>query len=287
MSELLRWLWQREKKMTDKGNIGASIPRPEQVVHRRVEERLKGSSTLDHVEAATRARRTWRAYDTTRALPQDTLRRVLEATSQSPTGFNLQGWTMVVVQDKAQRLALARAALGQRQVADAPATVVFAGDMEPERNAPLALEMGLEASALPPGYGPAYLRHIYYFLHGGPLQAFAAVKSVLSSAYSSHTSTPLLSVPVNRVGYAYKQTMIATGTFLQLATAAGWETCVMEGIDQEAVRQVVGLPSRFTVPVIVTVGYPLVDAGSSSSALTAPVTPRFSPSHFIKFEKYE
>lgn len=267
-----------------------ALPQPQRVVLDRVRQHITAGaspSALDYVEGVVRARRTWRLYDTSLPLPQETLRRVVEATTRAPTGFNLQGWTMVVVQSESQRTALCRAALGQRHVMDAPATVVFAGDTEPERNAPMALELGLDHKTLPPGYGPSYLRNIYYFLHGGPCQLLSAAKSVLSSAYSSQTGTPLLSVPVHRTGYAWKQTMIPVTTFVQLATAAGWETCILEGIDQDAVRRVVGLPDRFTVPVVVTVGYPRVDGGAESQALTAPPTPRFSTGHFVRWEKYQ
>eukprot|EP00796_Vickermania_ingenoplastis_P008464 gene8464-5940_t len=269
------------------GGSTGSAASPERVVKDRINRLCRGSTALDHVEAVVRARRSWRQYDTTLLLPQETLRRVLEATTRAPTGFNLQGWTMVVVQDPAQRAALCRAALSQKHVLDAPATVVFAGDTAPESNAPRALEMGLETKTLPPGYGPGYLRHIYYFLHGGPLQALAAAKAALSAAYSAQTGTPLLSVPVNRTGYAWKQTMIPVTTFVQLATAAGWETCVLEGVDQDAVRRVVGLPEKFTVPVIVTVGYPHLPEGKNSAALKSPPSARFDDSHFIRFDRYQ
>lgn len=270
----------------DAAGPSTSLP-PEQVVLDRIERHRHGGTTpLDYAEATVLARRTWRMYDATRPLPQETLKRVLEATRHAPTGFNLQGWKAVIVQEPTQKAALAKAALGQRHVLEAPATIVFAGDTEPEANAPAALEMSLDAKAIPASYAPGYLRNIYYFLHGGPLQMFAAAKSVLSSAYSARTDTALLSVPVNMTGYAWKQTMIPVTTFVQLATAAGWETCVLEGIDQDAVRRVVGLPERFTVPVIVTVGYPLLDKGDKSAALNTPATPRFNASHYFHWEKY-
>lgn len=262
-------------------------PKPQQVVLNRItHHRCGGCTALDYAEATVRARRSWRLYDPSLPLPQETLRRVLEATTQAPTGFNLQGWTMVVVQEAAQKEALCKAALGQQQVLDAAATIVFAGMTEPERNAPSALELGLECGAIPAGYGPGYLRNIYYFLQGGPYQSLAAAKSVLSSVYSSQTGTPLLSVPVNKTGYAWKQTMIPLTTFIHLATAAGWETCVLEGLDEAAVRRAVGLPDSYTVPAIATVGYPMLEDGAHSKALHTPPSPRFSTNHFIRWNKF-
>lgn len=283
------------------------VPTPETVVLDRIQHyyqqapEWRSSSTfdrtapLDYLEAVIRARRSFRSYDTSRPLPADLLKRVIEATIRAPTGFNLQSWTMIVIQSPERRAALAKAALSQRHVLDAPATIVFAGDTEPERNAPSALEMGLETKTISPNYAPGYLRNVYYFLHGGPLRTMACLKSVLSSSYSARTGTPLLSVPVNMTGYAWKQTMIPLTTFLYLATAAGLETCVLEGIDQEAVGRVCGLPKRFTVPAIVTVGYPLVpkdlesnpdSTEAKSLRPSAPLSPRLSFNHFVHWEKY-
>lgn len=284
------------------------VPPPEQVVLKRIQHYYQQPpewrspsaaftpmAPLDYMEAVVRARRSFRAYDASRPLPSALLKRVLEATMRAPTGFNLQSWTMVVVQSPAQREALAKAALGQRHVLEAPVTIVFAGDTEPERNAPMALEMGLENKTILPAYGPRYLRNVYYFLHGGPFQAMAALKSVLSSSYSAQTGTPLLSVPVNMTGYAWKQTMIPLTTFVYLATAAGWETCILEGVDQEAVGRVCGLPKRFTVPAIVTAGYPLpptsMENGSNQNDVhsllpSTTLSPRFSHNHFIHWDKY-
>lgn len=286
----------------------AAVPSPEAVVLKRIqnyyERHSRGSlasapftstAPLDYAEAVVRARRTFRQYDPSRSLPQAVLKRVLEATMRAPTAFNLQGWTMVVIQSPEQKKALGKAALSQRHVLDAPTTIVFAGDTEPERNAPLALEMSLDSNTIPPTYAPGYLRNVYYFLHGGTFQAFGALKSILSMAYTAQTGTPLLSVPVNKTGYAWKQSMIPLTTFVYLATAAGWETCVLEGIDQNEVRKVAGLPDRFTVPAIVTVGYPLPasDLGNDSNlsavntlSPSAPLSTRFDHSHFIHWERY-
>ncbi|CAJ1008807.1 putative Nitroreductase family [Leishmania naiffi] len=244
---------------------------------------ISAGVALDAVEAAVRNRWTCRQFDTAKTIDLDTLRRVLTATTRAPTGFNLQGWYAVVVTSTAVREQLVKAALGQPQVLQAPATVVFVGDMEPERNAPQTLEMGLETGYYDPLYGSAYLRNVYYFLHGGPMQSMAAVKSAVSAQYSRATGTPLVSVPVSRAGYAWKQTLIPATTFVQLCTAAGWDTCMMEGIDEEAVKRVLGVPvDRYTVPVIVSVGY----ATAAEAEKRQVRSPRFATPHTVRWNKF-
>ncbi|CCW69076.1 unnamed protein product [Phytomonas sp. Hart1] len=251
---------------------------------------------LTNVESVIQARWTCRHFDETRPVDGPLIRRLLTTTMRAPTGYNLQPWHAIVVQDAARREALCAAALGQPQVRQAPLTVVFAGDMEAERNAPQVLEMGLESGYMTEDYAPAFLRNVYYFLHGGPLQAMALTKSMLSSYYSRLTSNPLLSVPISMKGYAWKQTMIPATTFVHLCTAAGLNTCIMEGIDEEAMREVVGLPSRFTIPIIVSVGYAVPSPtneerkpegeAKSNNRRRSVFSPRFAPEHVIRWEKF-
>ncbi|GET85797.1 nitroreductase-like protein [Leishmania tarentolae] len=244
---------------------------------------ISSSAALDTVEAAVRVRWTCRQFDTEKPVDLHTLKRVLAATVRSPTGFNLQGWHAVVVTNPAVREQLFKASLGQPQVLQAPATVVFVGDTEPERNAPQALEMGLDTGYYGPLYGPAYLRNVYYLMHGGPMQSMAAVKSVVSTWYSRAAGTPLISVPVSRVGYAWKQTMIPATTFVHLCTAAGWDTCMMEGIDEDAVKRVLCIPvQRYTVPVIVSVGY----ATTAETAKSQLRSPRFATPHTVRWNRF-
>lgn len=231
------------------------------------------------MEHVVHARWSCRQYDPERPLDMNLLARILDTTTRAPTAYNLQPWHAVVVHEPAQREALAVAALGQRQVVEAPATIVFAGDLQPERNAPATLEMGLDSGAYGPMYGAQFLRNIYYYLHGGPLQSMAATKSFLSAGYSKHAGTPLISVPVSRAGYAWKQTMIPVTVFVHLCTAAGLDSCIIEGIDEDQVRKVVGIPEGFTIPVIVTVGY--------ARETDVPVrTSRFATGHLIRWGKF-
>ncbi|KAG5487073.1 hypothetical protein LSCM1_07743 [Leishmania martiniquensis] len=240
-------------------------------------------AALDAVEAAVRDRWTCRQFDTAKPIDLGTLKRILVATTRAPTGFNLQGWHAVVVTDRKAREQLFQAALGQPQVLQAPVTVVFVGDMEPERNAPQALEMGLETGYYGPLYGAAYLRNVYYFMHGGSMQSMAAAKSIVSSWYSRAAGTPLVSVPVSRAGYAWKQTMIPAAAFVQLCTAAGWDTCMMEGIDEDAVKRALGVPvGRYTIPVIVSVGY----ATAAEAEKRQVRSSRFATSHIVRWNTF-
>ncbi|ORC85053.1 nitroreductase [Trypanosoma theileri] len=238
------------------------------------------SSSLAAVREVVERRRSCRRFDPAAPIDPALLADLLTATTRAPTAFNLQPWVAVVVQEAAQREALAKATLDQIQPREAPVTIIFAGDTQPVRNAAAALEMGLESGHLAPTYGAVFLRHVYYQMHAGPLDAFAHIKGAVASNYSAWTGTPMLSVPTNMQAYAWKQTMIPATTFVYLATAAGLDTSIIEGFDEAQVRNVVQLPSHYTIPVIVSVGY------GTREGFRSVKSPRFPPSHLIRWGKY-
>ncbi|RNF27408.1 nitroreductase [Trypanosoma conorhini] len=262
-----------DKAAQDGGNGGASRPRLLSPVQ-------PSSSPLQAVTGVVHDRRSCKRFDPTRPVDLEVLEDLLAMTTRAPTALNLQPWVAVVVHEAEQRAALADAALGQPQPRDAPVTVVFAGDMEPERNAPAALELGLESGYYHPMYGAGYLRSAYYLLHGGPMESMSHAKSLVSTWYSETTGQAMLSVPTNKQAYAWKQAMIPATTFLYLATAAGFDTAILEGFDEAQVRRVAGLPARFTVPVIISVGH------GAEHGFHSVRSPRFHTRHLIRWGKF-
>ncbi|MEM2865914.1 MAG: nitroreductase family protein [Candidatus Hadarchaeales archaeon] len=83
------------------------------------------------VYSAIRERRSVRAYRPD-PVPEEALRRMLEAARLAPSAKNLQPWKLVVVRDPERRKKLAEAAHGQSFVAEAP-VVIAAVALDPER----------------------------------------------------------------------------------------------------------------------------------------------------------
>ena len=71
---------------------------------------------------AIRTRRAVRDYED-RPVPEDKLRRVLEAARLAPSASNRQRWKFVVVRDLERRRALSRAAGGQVHLIKAPVVI--------------------------------------------------------------------------------------------------------------------------------------------------------------------
>lgn len=99
---------------------------------------------MDLFEAIQR-RRSVRAYEP-RAVEADKLRRILTCALAAPSAGNLQAYAVVVVTDPDTRRALARAALDQEFIAQAPVVLVFFQD--PARSAARYGRRGAELYSL-------------------------------------------------------------------------------------------------------------------------------------------
>ena len=73
-----------------------------------------------------RARRSVRAYRSD-PIPEDKIRRVMEAARLAPSGKNLQPWKFILVRDAETRRKLAEASRRQLFMAEAPLTIVACG----------------------------------------------------------------------------------------------------------------------------------------------------------------
>ena len=168
-------------------------------------------------------RRSVKHFDSDHRLTGDEERKLLEATIQAPTSFNIQHWRLVVLRDPELRQQI-RTEFGndQAQMTDASLLVLFTADVnawkkQPERywvNAPQAV-----ADLLVGWMGP---------FHEGRewLQRDEAQRSI---------------------GLAMQTLMLA-------AQDLGYQSCPMIGFDIEKVAELVNLPEDHVMGPMVAIG---------------------------------
>jgi len=79
----------------------------------------------------TDAIHTWRSIRKYKSqpIPDETLRKILEAGRRAPSWENVQPWHFIVIEDAAIKEKLSRLASGQKQVAQAPVVIGVCGDL--------------------------------------------------------------------------------------------------------------------------------------------------------------
>ncbi len=194
----------------------------------------KGSTEapLD-VPTAIRQRRSIRRFKPDAVSPE-MLGQLIELTIAAPTSWNLQDWSIVLVEAEAQRTALSTAAFGQTQIVEAPVTFVFVADPNAawSRDLSVIYDQGRENGAWSDDF-------IAYFC-----EAMIGFQNSLKASGKTRE-------------YAVKDGMIAATHLMLAAESLGLATSMMNGWEEEKVKSVVGIPpdSELAIAVLVAVGY--------------------------------
>lgn len=210
--------------------------------------------TLDGFEALARQRRSVRNFKSD-PLPEGLLERLLDAARWAPSGYNLQPTHFYVVTEPAKKRTLQVACMDQRQIAEAPATVVFLGDRRVvSNNFQEMLRTEEEAGILHPKYKASLEKYVPLAFDTGPLGFGWLWKATLPSVRRLALPTPELPA-IHRRFWLAKQVSLSAMVFMLAAAAAGAGTCPMEGFDENRVKKALGIPAHMLVVMVVPVGY--------------------------------
>ncbi len=208
--------------------------------------------TVSQALARRRAARHFRPEPVPHAL----LLEVLDQVRLTPSGWNLQPVHFVLVTDPQVKRRLRRACLGQAQVEEAAATVVFLSDLHPHRGRLEAiLSSDLRAGTIDARYASYSGRIIRLLFEGGPFGLWGWIKAGVLGCLRLLRPVPAPSLtPRQRQAWSLRQAAMAAQSFLLLAASRGLDTCPMEGFDPTRVRRELGIPRRYLVALAVTVG---------------------------------
>lgn len=186
------------------------------------------ATEMKSLAQAVRERRSTPSF-TGEPMPASDLRQILDAGLQAPSGYNLQPWRFVVVQQPEQRRRLRAACYNQAKVEEASAVIVACGDRDGWRkDLDEMLRMG-RAAGMPESYAA---------------QAKESVPAYLSS-FS----------PEEMNGWLSKQVMLAYTAMMLMAEVLGYDTAPLEGFEQKKVCETLRLPMSYFVVAILAVGH--------------------------------
>ncbi len=169
-------------------------------------------------------------------VPENDLKKILEAGISAPSAYNLQPWRFVVVREAEQRARLRQAAMKQPKVEEAPVVIVACADLEGWRNGDLDEIIRL---AQQHGYGDE-ARH-------------AAMRKNIANFFSAPGNAGGLA-PDFAV-WANRQTMIAFTTMMWMAEVLGYDTAPMEGFHEDQVKATLGIPAHVRVVALLAIGH--------------------------------
>jgi len=169
-------------------------------------------------------------------VPENDLKRILEAGLSAPSAYNLQPWRFVVVREAEQRARLRQAAMNQLKVEEAPVVIVACADLEGWRSGDLDEIIRL---AQQHGYGDE--------------ARYASMRKNIANFFSAAGNAGGLA-PDFAV-WANRQTMIAFTTMMWMAEVLGYDTAPMEGFYEDQVKATLGIPAHVRVVALLAIGH--------------------------------
>ena len=176
---------------------------------------------------AIRDRRSTPSFDG-EPIPARDLWQILDAGLHAPSGYNMQPWRFIVVQDPEQRRRLRAVSYNQAKVEEASAIIVACGDRDGwRRDLEEMLRMG-RAGGMPESYAA---------------QAAAGVPEYLSEFSREEMAS-----------WLNKQVSVALTTMMWMAEVLGYDTAMLEGFEQPGVCETLRLPMSYLVVSMLAVG---------------------------------
>ena len=165
-------------------------------------------------------------------IPEVILEEIFRLGVRAPSGYNLQPWRFIVVQQQENKEKLKACAFNQRQVGEAPVVLICCGDRRVAKleNIESVIELGSKAGAMTDDFAN-YMR------------------SQIPPFFENHPSFGSMETWTNR------HTMLAVAHILIVAKSFGIDSCPMEGFMADQVKEAFNIPPEVDVCCIVPLGY--------------------------------
>lgn len=177
-------------------------------------------------------RRAVNFFDSSRDIPEELLRRVVEMAARTPSGFNLQPWSLIVLRTPDDKLRLQKRAMNQQKISDAPVTLIVLADRSGWKDDnPFVEKTFLEM-----------------------IRAGSATEE--KRQWFSKARTGLYGkTPETELAFACKNTGFFAMSLMLAAKSVGLDTHPMDGFNHDGVREEFNIPDQYWVPLLIAVGY--------------------------------
>ena len=178
------------------------------------------------------SRRSVNFFDPEKDLPEELLRKVIETAANTPSGFNLQPWSLMALRNPDDKERLKKLAWNQPKVVEAPVVLIVLADRD----------------AWKEGH-PFVEKNFQEMVKAGSMakeqrQWFADARFSLYGEFSE-----------KQQAFACKNTGFFAMSLMLAAKNLGIETHPMDGFDHDGVRNEFHIPDNYWIPLLLAMGY--------------------------------
>lgn len=201
------------------------------------------------------SRRSVRRFTQT-PVPDEVIRKALDAALKAPNSSNLQCWEFYWVKSPEKKAKLIEACLFQGTARTANHLIVAVSRLDTwSRNRDLLIQDMQKREAVPKLVQNYYFKLIPFLYTQDPLGILAAIKYLIFNAVGLFK--PMLRKPVFKSDLfeiVTKSAALACENFMLAITAQGYGSCPMEGFDEKRVQRLLKLNSKSHVVMVIGVG---------------------------------
>lgn len=208
-------------------------------------------------------RRAVRVFEPLEDFDKDVVKRSLERAVLSPNSSNMQLWEFVHVTSPALKAKMGQACLGQNAAKTASELLVILvrKDLWKKRSEQVIAQQVAVFKAESGGVlTEKHKRLLKYWevgiplLHKSGFGFFNIFKQIMAFFQGLKKPTPRQVTSHDMRLSAHRSAAIAAQTFMMSMTAEGYDTCPMEGFDSKRVGQILNLPSKAEIAMIIAIG---------------------------------
>ena len=181
---------------------------------------------MDTLEAIYQ-RRAIKGFDPNHKITEDDEKKLLEATIQAPTSFNIQHWRFVILRDTELRQKIRELGFDQAQMTDASLLILFTADMK------------------------AWGKGVERYWKNAPEQVSNMMVGMTGNFYKDREWL--------QRDEAQRSIGMAMQTLMLAAKAMGYDSCPMIGFDIEKLAELINLPEDYVMGPMVAIGKKVKD----------------------------
>ncbi len=177
-------------------------------------------------------RRAINFFDSETDVPDNLIREMVGLASKTPSGFNLQPWSLMILRDQAQKERLKAHAWNQEKITDAPVTMIVLADTQ---------GWTFENSFVEKTFSE--------------LVTSGEMAESQRDWFANAAATLYGASETRKVAFACKNAGFFAMSLMLAAKSLGLETHPMDGFDIDGVRKEFSIPDNYWIMMLLAVGY--------------------------------
>ncbi len=177
-------------------------------------------------------RRAINFFDSSKQVSEDLILKMVNMASLTPSGYNLQPWSLIILSDPNEKASLRKLAFDQPKITDAPYVFIVLADRDAWKEGHFYAEKNFQEMVKTGSKKDADHDSLF---------------QVWKTLYGETTE--------KQQAFANKNAGFFAMSLMYSAVSLGLDTHPMDGFDHDEVKKAFNIPDNYWIPLLLAVGY--------------------------------